>query len=129
MKEALLGVVNDEGGTAYRERTTKVQIAGKTGTAQVSRVGQKSGIDPHLVWYFNRDHAWFAGFAPYDDPEIAIAVLVEHGRGVGHNAAPIAMRMFEEWFLRIKPSHAGGATQPGAPDGKPLPSAMKGPPK
>ncbi len=126
VKKALLGVVNEEGGTAYKERTNKVVIAGKTGTAQVSRVGQKSGIDPHLIWYFNRDHAWFAGFAPYDDPEIAIAVLVEHGGGGGHNAAPIAMRMFEDWFLRIKPSHAG---LPAAPDGKPQPSAMKGPAK
>ncbi len=126
VKEAMAGVVNEEGGTAYRERTTKVMVAGKTGTAQVSRVGQKPGIDPHLIWYFNRDHAWFAGFAPYDDPEIAIAVLVEHGGGGGHNAAPIAMRMFDEWFTRIKPAHEGAAT---APDGKPLPSASKGPAK
>lgn len=98
--EAMHGVVNDESGTAYSERSTKVDVAGKTGTAQVSRVGMKSGIDQHLLWYFNRDHAWFGGFAPYNDPEIAIVVLVEHGGGGGHNAAPIAMRLFEDYFAR-----------------------------
>jgi penicillin-binding protein 2 len=116
--EAMHGVVNDPGGTAYKERTDKVDVAGKTGTAQVSKIAQKSGIDPHQVWYFNRDHAWFAGFAPYDDPEIAIVVLVEHGGGGGHNAAPIAMRLFEDYF-KGKSGAAGGAT-------KPQPSANKG---
>jgi penicillin-binding protein 2 len=110
VREAMYGVVNEEFGTAYAERTTKVSVAGKTGTAQVSRVGQKSGIDPRTVWYFNRDHAWFAGFAPYDDPEIAVAVLVEHGGGGGHNAAPIAMRVIEEYFAQKNGT---------APDGKP----------
>jgi penicillin-binding protein 2 len=121
---AMFGVVNEPGGTAYKERIDKIAVAGKTGTAQVSKITQKAGIDPHQVWYFNRDHAWFAGFAPYDDPEIAIAVLVEHGGGGGHNAAPIAMRLFEEYFNKIKPGHAN---PPGVP--KPLPAANKGGPK
>ena len=110
--DAMHGVVNDPGGTAYKERSVKVDVAGKTGTAQVSKVTQKSGIDPHQIWYFNRDHAWFAGFAPYDDPEIAIVVLVEHGGGGGHNAAPIAMRLFDDWFGKIKPSHTPGLGAP-----------------
>jgi penicillin-binding protein 2 len=121
--DAMHGVVNDPEGTAYRERTTKVDIAGKTGTAQVSRITQKAGVDPHTIGYFNRDHAWFAGFAPYNDPEIAIAVLVEHGGGGGHNAAPIAMRLFEDWFLRLKPAggagHKPSALKPGAPGAPP----------
>jgi penicillin-binding protein 2 len=102
--EGMHGVVNTPGGTAYKERSTKVDVAGKTGTAQVSRITQKSGLDPRTIWYFNRDHAWFAGIAPYDDPEIAVVVLVEHGGGGGHNAAPIAMRVFEDWFTKIKPA-------------------------
>jgi penicillin-binding protein 2 len=102
--EGMHGVVNEPGGTAYKERTTKVDVAGKTGTAQVSKINQKAGIDPRSIWYFNRDHAWFAGVAPYDDPEIAVVVLVEHGGGGGHNAAPIAMRVFEDWFTKIKPA-------------------------
>ena len=102
--EGMHGVVNEPGGTAYKERSTKVDVAGKTGTAQVSKINQKAGIDPRSIWYFNRDHAWFAGVAPYDDPEIAVVVLVEHGGGGGHNAAPIAMRVLEDWFTKIKPA-------------------------
>ncbi len=121
--EGMHGVVNEPGGTAYKERTTKVDVAGKTGTAQVSKITQKAGIDPRSVWYFNRDHAWFAGMAPYDDPEIAVVVLVEHGGGGGHNAAPIAMRVIEDWFTKIKPAReqaahpkasAAAALKPGA---------------
>lgn len=107
--EGMHGVVNEPGGTAYKERTTKVVVAGKTGTAQVSKITQKAGVDPRSVWYFNRDHAWFAGMAPYDDPEIAVVVLVEHGGGGGHNAAPIAMRVLEDWFLKIKPAREQAA--------------------
>jgi penicillin-binding protein 2 len=107
--EGMHGVVNEPGGTAYKERSTKVDVAGKTGTAQVSKITQKSGMDPRSIWYFNRDHAWFAGMAPYDDPEIAVVVLVEHGGGGGHNAAPIAMRVLEDWFTKIKPAREQAA--------------------
>jgi penicillin-binding protein 2 len=107
--DGMHGVVNEPGGTAYRERTTKVDVAGKTGTAQVSRITHKAGVDPSTIWYFNRDHAWFAGVAPFDDPEIAVAVLVEHGGGGGHNAAPIAMRVFEDYFQKIKPAREATA--------------------
>jgi penicillin-binding protein 2 len=71
-------------------------MAGKTGTAQVSHVTPR-GVDPKKVWYFNRDHAWFAGYAPSGTPEIAIVVLVEHGGGGGKNAVPVAMRVVQDW--------------------------------
>jgi penicillin-binding protein 2 len=96
VREALEGVVTDRDGTAYRERTLGVDLAGKTGTAQVSQVTPR-GVDPDKVWYFNRDHAWFAGYAPSRAPEIAIVVLVEHGGGGGKNAVPIAMRVVRDW--------------------------------
>jgi penicillin-binding protein 2 len=93
---ALEGVVTDRQGTAYKERLENVDMAGKTGTAQVTHVTPR-GVDPDRVWYFNRDHAWFAGFAPARSPEIAIVVLVEHGGGGGKNAVPIAMRVVRDW--------------------------------
>ena len=71
-------------------------MAGKTGTAQVTHVTPR-GVDPDKVWYFNRDHAWFAGFAPSRSPEIAIIVLIEHGGGGGKNAVPVAMRVVRDW--------------------------------
>jgi len=96
VRDALAGVVSDRSGTAYAERIAGVDMAGKTGTAQVSRATPR-GVDPGKVWYFNRDHAWFAGFAPSTSPEIAIVVLVEHGGGGGKNAVPVAMRVVAEW--------------------------------
>lgn len=122
--QGMHGVVNEPGGTAYKERSTKVDVAGKTGTAQVSKISQKSGMDPRSIWYFNRDHAWFAGIAPYDDPEIAVVVLVEHGGGGGHNAAPIAMRVLEDWFTKIKPAREQAAHPKPSPPNSPV-SAVK----
>lgn len=123
--DAIHGVVNEEGGTAFRERLPGLDVAGKTGTAQVSKVGPNSGIDPHSLWYFNRDHAWFAGFAPFTDPEIAVVAFVEHGGGGGKNAAPIAMRVMQEYLQKLKPAREG---LPGSGLGKPS-VAKKVPPK
>lgn len=96
VQRALTDVVADSSGTAHKERVPGVDMAGKTGTAQVSRATPR-GVDPDKVWYFNRDHAWFAGYAPAQSPEIAIVVLVEHGGGGGKNAVPVAMRVVEDW--------------------------------
>ncbi|HTM44159.1 MAG TPA: penicillin-binding protein 2 [Polyangiaceae bacterium] len=93
---ALRDVVDNKKGTAYKERIEGVSIAGKTGTAQMTHVTPK-GVDPEKVWYFNRDHAWFAGYAPAESPEIAIVVLIEHGGGGGKNAVPVAMRVVRDW--------------------------------
>jgi len=100
IKDALTEVVTDRDGTAYEESLPGVDMAGKTGTAQVSHVTPK-GVDPKRVWYFNRDHAWFAGYAPAKAPEIAFVVLIEHGGGGGKNAVPVAARVVRDW-QRIK---------------------------
>jgi penicillin-binding protein 2 len=97
IQRGLKGVVTERKGTAHEHRIAGVDLAGKTGTAQVSHVTPK-GVDPDKVWYFNRDHAWFAGYAPADAPEIAIVVLVEHGGGGGTNAVPVAMRIVRDWY-------------------------------
>jgi penicillin-binding protein 2 len=97
--DGLYGVVNDPNGTAYDARIENgVPVAGKTGTAQVARRQPREGEDPRRTWYFNRDHAWFAGFAPAGDPEIAIVVLVEHGGGGGKYAAPIATQVIQDYL-------------------------------
>jgi len=97
VKDALRGVVEERGGTANKERIEGIDMAGKTGTAQVSRATPR-GVDRDKVWYFNRDHAWFAGYAPSTSPEIAIVVLIEHGGGGGKHAVPIAMRVVRDWY-------------------------------
>ncbi len=113
VKSALEGVVSERTGTAYGERIEGVDMAGKTGTAQVSHVTPR-GVDPDKVWYFNRDHAWFSGYAPARSPEIAIVVLVEHGGGGGKNAVPIAMRVVREWE-RLKEKRLTAQAAPTTP--------------
>ncbi len=96
--DALKGVVNEDKGTAYDlKRLSSVLVSGKTGTAQVER-HQRRKDDPKRAWYVNRAHAWFAGWAPSDDPELAIVVLVEHGGGGGKNAAPIAIEAMQQYL-------------------------------
>jgi penicillin-binding protein 2 len=86
MRRALIDVVENESGTAYRARNKDgVRVAGKTGTAQVvSRKGRSE--ESSSAWYLDRSHGWFAGFAPADDPQVAFAVLVEHGGSGGASA-------------------------------------------
>jgi penicillin-binding protein 2 len=122
--DALRGVVTEEGGTAYKERLNDVDMAGKTGTAQTTRATVHMG-DPGKVAYFSRDHAWFAGFAPSKNPEIAIVVLIEHGGTGGRVAAPIAMQVARE-YQRLEQKHlaahqttAGRTTTPAAATGAP----------
>ncbi|MCL2484933.1 MAG: penicillin-binding protein 2 [Endomicrobia bacterium] len=72
-----------ENGTGRRSKLSGIKVAGKTGTAQ----------NPH-----GENHAWFVTFAPADNPEIAIAVIVEAGGGGGLNAVPVARKIYESYF-------------------------------
>jgi penicillin-binding protein 2 len=112
VKRGLEGVVHDKDGTAYKERIEGIDMSGKTGTAQVTHVTPR-GADPGKVWYFNRDHAWFAGFAPSKSPEIAIVAIIEHGGGGGKYAVPVAMRVVRDW-QKLKEKRLS-AQQSGAP--------------
>ncbi len=98
MRAALVDVVNDEAGTAYGARKKDgVRVAGKTGTAQV--VGRKGRSEQAAsAWYLDRSHGWFAGFAPAEDPQVAFAVLVEHGGSGGQSAAPIATAVMQQYL-------------------------------
>jgi penicillin-binding protein 2 len=101
--EALADVVNGAGGTGGAARSQIVRVAGKTGTAQV--VEMKGGyVKTEQLAYFNRDHAWFVSYAPVDNPQIAIAVLVEHGGHGGDAAAPMAKKVFEKFIELQKQS-------------------------
>ena len=64
---------------------------------ELAELAEARGVDPDKIWYFNRDHAWFAGFGPTGSPEVAMVVLVEHGGGGGKHAVPVAMRIVEGW--------------------------------
>jgi penicillin-binding protein 2 len=103
LKSALVGVVNEPKGTAYRARSQKFEIGGKTGTAQVQRASHKKGEPP--LPYETTAHAWFAGFAPAAKPRIAFAVLIEHGGHGGDAAAPVAVEIVDNYLeLAIPPA-------------------------
>jgi penicillin-binding protein 2 len=110
---ALYGVVNEKKGTAYDARIEgSVAVAGKTGTAQVEQ-HTRDKRDETRHWYMHRAHAWFAGYAPANDPEVAIVVLVEHGGGGGKNAAPIATEALKQYFeARASPMNLTSRSAP-----------------
>jgi penicillin-binding protein 2 len=97
VRTALVGVVNESKGTAYRARLDDIEVAGKTGTAQVQSGASAGG-------YENGTHAWFVGFAPAGRPKIAIAVLVEHGGHGGDVSAPLAMDIIHNYFETVAPA-------------------------
>ncbi len=94
VKEGLLAVVNEAGGTGSMARLYEVRVAGKTGTSQVVKLRDSKQNTP----YKYRDHALFVAFAPYDKPEVAVAVVLEHGGSGGSAAAPIAGRILRGYF-------------------------------
>ncbi len=98
VKKGLFGVVNEPSGTGGAAKSYLTTIAGKTGTAQVVTI-RKGGQYSSQKF---RDHAWFVAFAPVEKPEIALAVLVEHGGHGGAAAAPIAKTAIEAY---MKSSH------------------------
>ncbi len=105
--KALEDVVNTREGTGKKAHSDLVKVAGKTGTAQVAgMVGEiiKSEDLPYLI----RDHAWFVAYAPAEQPEIVVVVLVEHGGHGGAEAAPVAKKLIEQYFSlkrqRVQPN-------------------------
>ena len=81
--EGMKNVTTETGGTAYSTfADSAIKVGGKTGSAQAG----------------DKTHAWFVGFAPFDDPEIAVVVLIENGAH-GSYAAPVAKDIFDAYFF------------------------------
>ena len=78
--------------------TNAYRLAGKTGTAQVKSIAQGKRYNEAALDERYRDHGWFIGFAPVDNPRIAVALIVENGRG-GSKVAPIVRRVIDYWLL------------------------------
>ena len=97
IKRGLDMVINSELGTAFAYRLTNLNIAGKTGSAQVI----SKRVSSSAVEFKYRDHAWFSAFAPIENPQIAITVFLEHGGSGSANAAPVAMEVLDRYFREI----------------------------
>ncbi|WP_419175636.1 penicillin-binding protein 2 [Desulfosediminicola sp.] len=96
--QGMVDVVHGRKGTARKIAIDGLTIAGKTGTSQVVRVAKYRGLKDDDIPYNYRDHALFTCYAPADDPEIALTVIVEHGLGGSSTAAPIAKVVLEKYF-------------------------------
>ena len=108
IKQGMLGVVYDPLGTAYAAGIGKgfpYLIAGKSGTAErYSRTTNAYNNDKNLAYLAKRHRAWFICYAPANHPQIAIAVVLEHGAWGGSAAAPIARKMLNQWLADTPPS-------------------------
>jgi penicillin-binding protein 2 len=103
-KRGMYKVTNELGGTAYEHGHIEgLTVLGKTGTAEVKKHHKEESGRDLEKWNPNSAHAWFAGWAPAEDPEIAIVVLVEHGGGGGAVSWPIAKSIIETYFTKIHP--------------------------
>jgi penicillin-binding protein 2 len=125
-RRGMLKVVNEPGGTAYPYgHSDLIEIAGKSGTAEVHK-DRKHHKEQEKVsirgWDPKRSHAWFAGYAPASDPEIAVVVLIEHGGPGGKVAGPVARQILEGWWTKVK--NHGAAAAPSSQESTPKP---KGP--
>jgi penicillin-binding protein 2 len=92
IKRGMVGVVEDKRGTGKRAALPKesgIGVGGKTGTAQVA--SREAGIE-------SEDHAWFAGFAPTDNPQIVVVALIENGGHGGEVAAPVTRAVLMQYF-------------------------------
>ena len=96
---SMYNVVHGESGTARRAfKDAPYTAAGKTGTAQVVGYGQDEEFDEENVAERERDNAMYVGFAPFDRPEIAIAVAIENAGGGSSQAAPVARQIMDYYF-------------------------------
>ena len=103
IKKALVGVVNEPHGTGKRAKLDQIRVAGKTGTAQVIALPEERELAREKdIPYKFRDHAWFVAVAPAENPAIALAVLIEHSGAGGSVAAPIAKKILECYFKKVR---------------------------
>ena len=99
VREAMVQVVHGKSGTARSSKLANgIIFAGKTGTAQVSSVDHELELQPDEIPVHLRDHSLFIGYAPAENPTIAIAVVIENGGSGSRVAAPIAKRVVDKFF-------------------------------
>ena len=100
--KSMKNVVHGLHGTARSiKHNLKYTIAGKTGTAQVFGIAQDAEYKKEEIAKKLQDHALFIGFAPYENPRIAVALIVENGGSGGSVAAPIVRKVMDQYLLNL----------------------------
>lgn len=104
VREGLYQVVNNPKGTAFYRRGKGIQMAGKTGTSQVIRASADKVYQKcEEMDYDYRHHGVFVGFAPFDNPKIAAAALVEHGCHGSSAATPVVEAVVSKYMQKYQP--------------------------
>ncbi|WP_321778309.1 penicillin-binding protein 2 [Sulfurimonas sp.] len=103
IQRAMYEVCNYPKGTATQYLSSKVRIAGKTGTAQVVAIMQdvEDRVLEHDMSYYSRSHAWFTSYGPYKNPQFVVMVMVEHGGHGGAAAGKIVSKIYNR-LLKLK---------------------------
>lgn len=99
--DGMHNTVQKEGATGYNAfKGSKYDAAGKTGSAQTANIAQDEEYDAETTQESKRDNAMFVAFAPYENPEIVVAVAIENvAKGGGAtNAAPVARQIMDQYF-------------------------------
>lgn len=116
VREGLWGAVHDPQGTGKQARHDHIAIAGKTGTAQVIRLSEHNVLRSRQdeLPEYQRDHAWFVAYAPFDAPRIAVVVMIEHAGKGGSKFADYAKTLIQAYLQRYPvatgPTHAARTT-------------------
>lgn len=113
VKQGMLGVINTPQGTAFGlGNGFPYLIAGKTGTAErYSRTTEAYNTNKNAAYLASRHRAWFICYTPAEHPQIAVAVVLEHGAWGASAAAPIARRILNQWLADTPPSERPPVTQ------------------
>jgi penicillin-binding protein 2 len=98
VRRSLVSVVNEPGGTGARAKLPGILVAGKTGTSQVVSLKRYQGYSPAGRPWKYRHHAWFTAYAPAENPEVVVTVLLEHAGGGGAVSAPLAGKALAAYF-------------------------------
>lgn len=108
VRQGLWGVVNIPGGTAFAHRLPGMDFVGKTGTVQTMRMSSDKLYGKCETWAFReRHHGMFVGFAPLNNPTIAVAVVAEHACHGSSGAAPIAKEVIKTYLQKYYPDLYG----------------------
>lgn len=103
IRNGMYDVCNNKRGTAYRAmHNLPIIVAGKTGTAQVTSIPQdvKKRAKESELQYFHRSHAWLTTYAPFDNPQYIVTMVVEHGGHGGSTAGPIVAKIYRWMYQR-----------------------------
>ena len=115
IRDGMFAVVNEKGGTARKVRIPGFNIAGKTATSQIisSKTRDSLGASGKTIERAFLHHGLFGAFAPAEDPEISVVVLVEHGGSGSRSAAPVAKKIFDYYYKNIYNSQKVQTTSSG----------------